>query len=73
MASGLGTSLVHLGRYEEAEPLLLEGYRGRIEVFDAADDRTQRAIQGLVTLYESWNKPDEAAEFRTLLTPTETP
>ncbi|MCH8344568.1 MAG: serine/threonine protein kinase [Planctomycetes bacterium] len=45
--------LTMLRRYEDAETMLL-----------AIEDRTADVIRVLVELYEAWDKPDEAAEWR---------
>ena len=56
--------LVELGRYEEAEPLLLEAYpRLRLEHPDRAED----TIRYLVKLYDAWGMPEKAAEWRAKL------
>jgi tetratricopeptide (TPR) repeat protein len=62
----LGTSLAGQKQYAEAEPLLLEGYRGMA----ARRDRTaipewyhlERAANSIVQLYVNWGKPEKAAE-----------
>ena len=65
--SHLGDCLTRMGRYAEAEEQLLEAHR----VLDAAVGdghiRTIRAVRALVDLYEAWDKPDEAAEWRAKL------
>ncbi len=48
--------LSKLRRYEDAETMLL-----------AIEDRTADVIKVLVELYEAWDKPDEAAEWRAKL------
>ncbi len=57
----LGTSLVELGRYAEAEPLLKHVYEAR-----TAGGRRDGAdvANRLATLYERWGKPDSAAVYR---------
>ncbi len=62
-----GMCLVELAQYEEAEPLLLEAYRGLL--LDPALD-TKDTIRYLVKLYDTWGKPEKAAEWRAKL-PTE--
>ncbi len=62
-----GMCLVELGRYEEAEPLLLEAYP-RLDPLPDVD--TRETIRYLVKLYDTWGKPDKAAEWRAKL-PTE--
>ena len=60
--------LTGLGRYPEAEPPLMHAYA----VFDSTqgteNDRTQRAMAGLVKLYTAWEKPDEAAAWQARIT-----
>ncbi|UCG50418.1 MAG: DUF4185 domain-containing protein, partial [Candidatus Latescibacterota bacterium] len=51
----LGESLTKLGRYSEAEPLLLES----LEVLNSRDGRLL-----VIELYESWGKPDKAEHVR---------
>jgi tetratricopeptide (TPR) repeat protein len=49
--------LTRLRRYEEAEAKLL-----------AIEERTARVIAAVVALYDTWRKPDKAAEWRSRLT-----
>jgi len=64
----LGASLAEQKRYAEAEPLLLEGYRG----MDATKDRIavperynlDRAREQIVQLYQAWGNPQKAANWR---------
>lgn len=57
----LGTTLVHLRRFTEAEPLLLEFFSRTIpqEKADAADR--------LAELYDAWGKHEQATHYRALL------
>jgi hypothetical protein len=63
----LGSSLAGQKKYAEAEPLLLEGYRGmearkeRIGIPDRY--RLDRAREWIVQLYQAWGKPEKAAEW----------
>jgi tetratricopeptide (TPR) repeat protein len=67
--SVLGASVAGLGRYAEAEPLLLDGYRGMVD----RKDRIivpylyylDRAGEWVVQLYEKWGDRDQAAQWRT--------
>ncbi len=65
----LGEALAGLGRYEEAQTHLLEGYAG----LDASAPGGRRprflpaSIERLVHLYDAWGKPEKAAEYRELL------
>ena len=68
----LGASLAGQKRYAEAEPLLVEGYRGMA----ARKDRVlmpnwynlDLARDWLVELYQAWDKPEKAAKWRTTKT-----
>jgi tetratricopeptide (TPR) repeat protein len=64
----LGASLAGQKKYADAEPLLLEGYQGMVARKDriAVPDRyhLDRAREWLVQLYESWGKPEKAAEWK---------
>jgi serine/threonine protein kinase len=66
--SMLGEALMGQKKYAEAEPLLLEGYRGLKERSKAIPpqgrDRLREALERLVRLYEATGKPDEAARWR---------
>ncbi len=61
-----GERLTSAGRYEEAEPLVLEGF----EVL-APGDRgakfSRPALLRIIALYEAWGKPEQAAEWRARL------
>jgi len=64
----LGASLAGQKKYAEAEPLLLDGYRGML----ARKDRIgvpdwyhlSRAHEWILELYRDWDKPEEAAKWR---------
>jgi non-specific serine/threonine protein kinase/serine/threonine-protein kinase len=64
--SVLGYCLVKLHRYQEAEPLLLDSY-GVLQSQEPQRRRTQRALQGVLALYDAWGKPEEAREWRAKL------
>ena len=62
--SNLGNALRAQQRYEEAEPLLLNGYQ---HMRDAKGDdylETRAARERLILLYEQWGKPEEAAKWQ---------
>lgn len=63
----LGASEAGQKKYAEAEPLLLEGYRGMLARKDQIDVpdwyHLERAREWIRQLYQSWNKPAKAAEF----------
>ncbi len=64
----LGASLAGRGQYVEAESLLLSGYQGmrQREAAVPLEDRLVLFQAGvrIVQLYESWEKPEKAAEWR---------
>ena len=57
-----GDCMTALGRYEEAERFLLGSYEVLKGHRDASRART--VAEHLVSLYETWNKPDDAAQWR---------
>jgi tetratricopeptide (TPR) repeat protein len=60
----LGGCLVALRRYAEAEPLLVSSYEA-LQQDDAAPPRVLReAHERLVQLYQAWDKPGKAQEWR---------
>lgn len=65
----LGDALVGQGRYAEAEPLLLQSYPILKTSIGARAKPTQEILASLVSLYQSWGRPEEAARFRALLAP----
>jgi serine/threonine protein kinase/tetratricopeptide (TPR) repeat protein len=67
----LGTLYLNQGRYAEAEPLLLKYQRARRESLGADHPVTVMSIKTLIRLYEAWNKPEKAKEWRAKLTKTE--
>jgi tetratricopeptide (TPR) repeat protein len=64
----LGASLARQKKYAEAEPLLLEAYRGLAEWKDRTPVPDQieigRVVEWIVQLYRDWGKPEKAAEWR---------
>jgi hypothetical protein len=74
--SMIGHSLVGQRKYAEAEPYLLDGYKGGKELVDTfkafGGDLSmllpilsiEETVERLVQLYEAWDKPDEAAKWR---------
>ena len=71
--SALGDALTSQEKFDEAEPLLLDGYAGMKNHAEAPEDRKRQALQRIVGLYESWDKPDQAARYRELLPPASEP
>ncbi|MCH8806590.1 MAG: serine/threonine protein kinase [Planctomycetes bacterium] len=64
---GLGSCLVGLGRFEEAEALLVEAYEKMRVALGTRHGRTTGALQKVIELYVAWNKPDRADEWRAKL------
>jgi serine/threonine protein kinase/predicted negative regulator of RcsB-dependent stress response len=66
----LGQCLVNLGRFEEAEKILLSA----LEVLASNEDTRYipLALSSLVQLYEAWNKPEEAMKYETRLSARQT-
>jgi tetratricopeptide (TPR) repeat protein len=64
----LGECLSTQKRYAEAEPLLLESYATLKAVQGERSPLTRDAARRLVTLYQSWGKPDEGARYQAVLT-----
>jgi serine/threonine-protein kinase len=62
----LGRCLVALRRFEEAESYLLKSYTANREADDPGGNQMQEATRDLVALYETWNRPEEAAHYRAL-------
>ncbi len=64
----LGASFAAQGNYAEAEPLLLSGYDGMRQREESippdGKPRLKETCKRLVQLYESWGKPEKAAEWR---------
>ena len=64
----LGEALVERGQFQEAEPLLLDGYRGLAEreatiPSEVRLDRMHLAIERVVELFEGWNAQQPNAGF----------
>jgi serine/threonine protein kinase len=61
--SMLGECLTGQGEFELAEPLLLDAYEGMTPPPEARANKRD-AIERLVALYESWDKPKQAADWK---------
>ena len=59
--------LTKLGRYGQAEQLLLAAHQVMQTKLGEQHERTQKAINRLFELYEAWGKPEKAAKYRALL------
>ena len=60
----LGECLTTQKRYADAEPLLLSSYAAMKFNVGEQDPRTAEARERLVTLYQSWGMPKDAARYR---------
>jgi tetratricopeptide (TPR) repeat protein len=63
----LGECLVRMGRYADAEPLLLESLSTFESLPDETDNLALTALESIIQLYEEWGKEDQAVEWRTRL------
>ena len=73
-----GECLMKLMRYEEAEEvmlsaeeLLLQRIERYVTKYGEKNKSTSYAIEELIALYDTWNKPDKAAEWRAKLPTTQ--
>jgi tetratricopeptide (TPR) repeat protein len=65
LANGaLGECLTIEKRFPDAEPLLLSSYESLKSSQGAHNPRTGIALQRLISLYEAWGKPEQAARYR---------
>jgi serine/threonine protein kinase len=64
---GHGLLLTQTGRYAEAEAELFAAFRALEAAVGIGHALTVSQIQRLVALYEAWEKPEKAAEYRALL------
>lgn len=62
-----GRSLAKLRQYEEAEETLLDSHGILAALVGPQDNRTAKVTRALVELYETWDRPDKVAEWRTRL------
>jgi serine/threonine-protein kinase len=60
----LGTCLVNLRRFDDAEPLLLEAHRKLVAIEGPTGTYAVGAARDLATLYDLWGRPADAARFR---------
>lgn len=68
LESGRSACLMAAGLFEEAEPTLVDSYRRLSIVLGERNHRTRQTAKYLVELYEKWDKPDMADQWRTRLT-----
>jgi tetratricopeptide (TPR) repeat protein len=64
VSSTLGYCLLTLGRFDEAEPLLLGGYEGLRANQGDGFLETRLTVGRIVALYEAWGKPGQADAWR---------
>jgi Tetratricopeptide repeat len=62
--SNLGVLYRGMGKYAEAEPLLLNAEQARRRLLGDGHPDLRITIEALVQLYERWEKPDKAAQWR---------
>ncbi|MEY2490388.1 MAG: eukaryotic-like serine/threonine-protein kinase, partial [Verrucomicrobiota bacterium] len=65
----LGEFLTTQARFPEAESFLLASYESLKKSQAENSPRTRLALQRLANLYEAWNKAEQAAPYRALLSP----
>ncbi len=69
--STLGASLLGQKKYAEAEPLIVSGYEGlkarEAKIPPLAKPRLSEAAERVLKLYQAWDKPDKAAEWKAKL------
>jgi len=65
--SVLGSCLTELGRFREAEPLLLESYTALQNDKGDGAKHAAEARQRIVELYTKWGRPERLAAFQTKL------
>jgi tetratricopeptide (TPR) repeat protein len=64
---GLGRCLTAMGRYDEAEKYLLNAYRTQSARAGDDDEDSRIYLERLAVLYDAWDKPDKAREYRSRL------
>ncbi len=62
----LGTALAGLGRYAEAEALMVKSYENVLLKAGESSADARRMREHLHALYTAWGKPAKAAEYRDL-------
>ena len=62
-----GATLTALKRYEDAQEHLIAGHALLMAAFGEGHRRTQEATERPVELYEAWDKPAQAAQYRALI------
>jgi len=62
-----GKCLTQMGKYEQAEPLLIDTLSKLRASLGEDHARVRGVITDIIALYDSWGKPGQAAEYRALL------
>ncbi len=68
-----GHCLARMDRFEQAERLLLDTLSALETSLGKGNDRTRVVIDYVITLYEAWGKPEQAAEYRARLEEAQEP
>ena len=61
-----GAYLVALERFEEAESYLVESYQTIQKIEGDHTISTRAALDRIIELYDAWDRPEKAAEYRTI-------
>ena len=69
--SNHGQCLMRLERFEDAEVVLHDAHVQLSEAVGPQHRKTRKVIEYFVSLYDEWNKPAQAAEYRALLSASE--
>jgi len=67
LARDYAPMLIEAGRFEEAEKILLAGHEAIARDPEECGGEGQASVRSLITLYEAWERPQLAAEYRALL------
>jgi non-specific serine/threonine protein kinase/serine/threonine-protein kinase len=63
----LGACLTGQRRFDEAQSMLLEAHEMLVQTVGPEHPQTAKAARNLVELYEAWNRPAEAEQWRSRL------
>ena len=55
------------GDYDKAETLLIQAFKGRRLKLGDTHPHTVESLNNLIALYEAWNKPEKANQWRAKL------
>lgn len=64
MRAAWGASLMELGRYEEAEPMLLETHSELVRRFGEQNRMVEANRWNIIELYRKWEKPEKEKAWR---------